>query len=96
MRSPHEVAFARFLDRLKIKWVYESASFYTPFGWYLPDFYLPKFDYYIEVISASAKSTRKAKSKMKSFSETHHLILIHIRKRKDYASCFNDFKKLVG
>jgi hypothetical protein len=57
-RSKLEWRYAEFFDQLGIPWVHEPATFdltkYVPSlpkskRWYLPDFYLPTFDCYLEV-----------------------------------------------
>lgn len=49
-RSRLEARWAVFFDALCIKYIYEPDGFELPNGErYLPDFYLPKFDYYAEV-----------------------------------------------
>jgi hypothetical protein len=40
-RSRLEARWAVFFDAAGIKWQYETEGFETPFGRYLPDFYLP-------------------------------------------------------
>lgn len=50
-RSRLEARWAVFFDALAIEWRYEAEVFeLAPFGeWYLPDFYLPELDFWIEV-----------------------------------------------
>lgn len=49
MRSESEILCAKLLDGSNIEWLYEPKRF--DLGWctYLPDFYLPEFDIWIEV-----------------------------------------------
>jgi hypothetical protein len=54
MRSTWEVAYAEWLDKQKVKWVYEPAYFHIGKGnWtgenYKPDFLLPKEKRYVEI-----------------------------------------------
>jgi hypothetical protein len=49
MRSTWEVAYAKWLDKNKIKWQYESKTFDLGNCTYTPDFYLPKINTYIEI-----------------------------------------------
>lgn len=49
MRSHSEVMWARFMDALRVRWVYEPQVIDTRHGWYLPDFYLPACGMYVEV-----------------------------------------------
>lgn len=48
-RSRLEARWAVFFDTLGLKWEYEPEGFETKAGWYLPDFYLPEMDLWIEV-----------------------------------------------
>lgn len=50
MRSMLEARWARFLDYLNIEWVYEPQAYiFNDKTMYLPDFYLPKQDIFLEV-----------------------------------------------
>lgn len=49
MRSTWEVLTAKFLDAKGIKWQYEPKRFYFNDFTYLPDFYLPESDIWVEV-----------------------------------------------
>ena len=49
MRSTWEVAYAKWLDKQNIKWLYESKVFDLGNCTYTPDFYLPESDTYIEI-----------------------------------------------
>ena len=49
MRSSWEVAYAKYLDKNNIKWEYESKVFDLGNATYIPDFYLPEQDLYIEI-----------------------------------------------
>lgn len=59
MRSSWEIAFAYFLDLSGIKWFYEPKRFYFKDCTYLPDFYLPEWDLYIEIKGWFHKNTKK-------------------------------------
>lgn len=49
-RSRTEARWAVFFDALGVKWQYEIEGFdLGSAGWYLPDFYLPELDTYIEI-----------------------------------------------
>lgn len=48
-RSRLEARWAVFFDEMGIEYQYEPEGFETPFGWYLPDFYLPKMNAWVEV-----------------------------------------------
>jgi len=59
MRSTWERKFAFFLDCSGIKWEYESKRFYFEDCTYCPDFYIPKWDLYIEIKGWWRPNTRK-------------------------------------
>lgn len=48
-RSRLEARWAVFFDALGIQWRYEEQGFELPSGNYLPDFYLPEQDYFMEI-----------------------------------------------
>lgn len=50
-RSRLEARWAVFFDALGLNWEYEPEGYQTSEGWYLPDFYLPKFDCFVEIKS---------------------------------------------
>ena len=49
MRSSWEIAYAKWLDKNKIEWKYESMAFNLGKEFYIPDFYLIKENKYIEI-----------------------------------------------
>jgi len=49
MRSSWEIAYAKYLDKKGIKWLYEPKTFNLGEMTYTPDFYLPEKDLYIEI-----------------------------------------------
>lgn len=49
MRSHSETIWAKFMDALRVRWIYEPEIMETRHGWYLPDFYLPACGMYLEV-----------------------------------------------
>lgn len=51
-RSKLEADWARFFDRHRIKYAYESEGFDLNGLWYLPDFYLPEIKTFVEVKGA--------------------------------------------
>lgn len=75
-----EGVFARQLDEAGIKWVYEPKRFKTSLGTYLPDFFLPEFNIYVDV-----KGTRPRPSsfaKMEAFRREHGKCLIVVYQRE--------------
>lgn len=61
-RSRLEARWAVFFDALKIEWEYEPEGFELADGTrYLPDFYLPGFQAYIEIKRYSLRNTAEGK-----------------------------------
>lgn len=51
-RSRTEARWAVFFDAVGLRWEYEPEGFKLPNGtWYLPDFWLPEMEYWVEVKS---------------------------------------------
>jgi len=48
-RSRLEARWAVFFDTLHIEWQYEPQGFATPYGLYLPDFWLSVYQYWVEI-----------------------------------------------
>lgn len=61
-RSRLEARYAVLFDALGVKWEYEKEGLITPYGWYLPDFYIPKTRWFIEVKGTSPNKTDENKS----------------------------------
>ncbi len=80
MRSSWEIIYAKWLDKQKIKWVYESITFDLGNTTYTPDFYLPERNKYIEV---KGYWREDAKIKFKLFKKLYPKITILIIGKKD-------------
>ena len=80
MRSSFEIKFAQFLDCSGYKWVYEPKRFYFKEHRYLPDFYLPEFDCYIEIKGWFRDTDKK---KYKEFLRAYPEINIKMFFQKD-------------
>lgn len=74
-RSSYEYLFAKWLNKNKIKWHYESKTFDLGNTTYTPDFYLPDTDTYIEI---KGYWLPKAKKKFKLFKHKFPNIIIQI------------------
>ena len=64
-RSRLEARHARFLDALGIRYQYEPEGFRLDDLWYLPDFYLPSYDTWIEIKPTMPSYTGEAMEKAK-------------------------------
>lgn len=61
-RSRLEARWAVFLDALGVRWVYEREGYdLGPAGWYLPDFWLPDLDSWLEIKPTTPKPDERAK-----------------------------------
>ena len=63
-RSRLEARYAVFFDAIGLKWIYEMEGYILQNGQcYLPDFYLPELDCFVEIKpdSASMEDTEKAR-----------------------------------
>lgn len=60
-RSRIEARWAVFYDVLGIKWEYEKEGYSLPSGWYLPDFWLPDQEYWIEIKGKEPTEDEKLK-----------------------------------
>jgi hypothetical protein len=61
-RSRLEARWAVFLDALGVRWVYEREGYdLGPAGWYLPDFWLPELNWWLEVKPEPPSPDERAK-----------------------------------
>lgn len=90
MKNESEVDFAHMLDRYQIEWRYEPKAF--PVEWdenglvttsFRPDFYLPKFDLYLELTTMDQRYVRKKNRKTRLAKERYG-INVRIVYRRDY------------
>lgn len=80
MRSTWEVAYAKYLDKQKIKWTYESKTFDLGDCTYTPDFYLPQSDTYIEI---KGRWRDDAKKKFNLFRKKYYSMNIILLTKKE-------------
>lgn len=76
LRSSWEVAYAKFLESLQQPWVYEIKRFKITNSnrpTYLPDFYLPNLDLYVEIKGWDRDNSI---ARAKRFSEQYHTKLL--------------------
>ncbi len=98
LKNKSEAEFARLLDMYHIDWVYEPKTF--PVEWdaagnvtsaFSPDFYLPKFDTYIELTTMNQKYVTAKNKKIKKLRELYPGINIKIVYKKDFHSLLGRF-----
>ncbi|MDD4095002.1 MAG: cytidylate kinase family protein [Oscillospiraceae bacterium] len=101
--NPSEAEFARILDMYQIEWKYEPKTF--PVEWdaegnitlaFSPDFYLTKFDTYLELTTMSQKYVTEKNKKLKKVRELYPGTNIKIVYKKDFISLIERFKTFGG
>lgn len=102
-KNPAEAEFARILDMYQIEWKYEPKTF--PIEWdaegnvtlaFSPDFYLTKFDTYIELTTMNQKYVTTKNKKAKRLRELYPGTNIKIVYKKDFQSLIERFKVVYG
>jgi hypothetical protein len=97
-KNESEAEFARILDMYQIDWVYEPRTF--PVEWdadgnvtlaFSPDFYLTRFDTYIELTTMNQKYVTTKNKKVKKLRELYPGINIRIVYKKDFQSLIDRF-----
>ncbi|MBO4474761.1 MAG: cytidylate kinase-like family protein [Clostridiales bacterium] len=90
-KNPSEEEFAKILDMYHIEWKYEPKTF--PVEWdsegnitlaFSPDFYLPRFDTYLELTTMNQKYVTKKNRKLKKVKELYPGTNIKIVYKKDF------------
>ena len=98
-KNPSEAEFARVLDMYHIDWKYEPKTF--PVEWdaegnvtmaFSPDFYLPKFDTYLELTTMNQKYVTAKNRKLKKDRELYPGTNVRIVYKKDFMSLIERFK----
>jgi cytidylate kinase len=98
LKNQSEVEFARILDMYQIDWKYEPKTF--PIQWdaegnvtmaFSPDFYLTKFDTYIELTTMDQRYVTQKNKKVKMLRELYPGTNIKIVYKKDFYSLVERF-----
>lgn len=87
---PSERAFAGLLDSYGIRWEYEPRMFVleqdssgnTLCG-FTPDFYLPDFDFYVELTTLRQRLVNRKKQKLRLLAESHPTVQVKLLNRRD-------------
>jgi predicted nuclease of restriction endonuclease-like RecB superfamily len=80
MRSSWEVAYAKYCDKNKIKWEYEPKIFDLGKSRYIPDFYLPESDTYVEIKGRWYPGTKR---KFRLFQKKYYSVNIILLTKKE-------------
>lgn len=75
-RSRLEARWAVFLDALKIRWEYEKEGYQLESGWYLPDFWLPQFNMFLEVKKEQLEKEDLSKARALAFGDNGFPVLV--------------------
>lgn len=95
---PAEEEFAKILDMYNLEWEYEPKTF--PTEWdaegniikaITPDFYLPRFNTYIEITTMDQKYVAEKKRKVRRLKELYPEININIVFKRDFHSLLKRF-----
>ncbi len=98
MKNQSEVKFAKILDMYQIDWKYEPKTF--PIQWdaegnvtmaFSPDFYLTKFDTYIELTTMDQRYVTLKNKKVKLVRELYPGTNIKVVYKKDFCSLIERF-----
>ncbi len=98
LKNQSEIDFARLLDMYHIEWKYEPKTF--PVEWdaqgnvtsaFSPDFYLTKFDTYIELTTMNQKYVTEKNKKVKKLRELYPGTHIKVVYKKDFHSLVERF-----
>ncbi len=99
LKNESEREFARLLDLYGIEWRYEPKTF--PVEWdsegrvslaFSPDFYLPRFDLFIELTTMNQKYVRLKKKKAKILSELYPGVRCKVVYKRDFEALFKRFE----
>jgi len=74
-RSRLEARWAIFLDAMRIDWCYEHEGYHTEFGPYLPDFWLPSWQTFLEIKQGPPTKTEISKGKSLASNSGYAFIL---------------------
>lgn len=90
--SRWEANIARLFNYLGIEWLYQPKTFDLKTQTYTPDFYLPKYDIYIEVKNFMWKYS---KIRDKKFRNIYPNIILILLLKKDYLEIEKEYSPLI-
>ncbi|MBR6483489.1 MAG: cytidylate kinase-like family protein, partial [Clostridiales bacterium] len=102
-KNSTEEEFARILDMYGIEWMYEPKTF--PIEWdaegnikmaFSPDFYLPKFNIYLELTTMDQKYVTKKNKKARMVMELYPGTTVKIVYKKDFHDLVERLKQFGG
>ncbi|MDO5733636.1 MAG: cytidylate kinase family protein [Eubacteriales bacterium] len=99
LKNESERDFARLLDLYNLEWRYEPKTY--PVEWdeegrvslaFSPDFYLPRFDLFLELTTMNQKYVSLKKKKAKRLAELYPGLRCRVVYKKDFQSLFERFE----
>lgn len=102
-KNETEAEFAKILDMYGIEWMYEPKTF--PIEWdeegnikmaFSPDFYLPKFDLYLELTTMDQKYVTKKNKKARMVMDLYPGTNVRIVYKKDFQELVERLKSFGG
>ncbi len=102
-KNETEAEFAKILDMYGIEWMYEPKTF--PIEWYgegnikmafSPDFYLPKFDLYLELTTMEQKYVTKKNKKARMVMDLYPGTNVRIVYKKDFQELAERLRSFGG
>jgi hypothetical protein len=94
---PSEADFARLLDFYHVEWLYEPCTF--PISrdaggnvteWFSPDFYLPRYDLYVELTVQHPRLQSRKNRKVRLLREAFPDVAIKLFTRRDVERIFSN------
>lgn len=94
---PSEADFARLLDFYEVQWVYEPCMFPIAWNergnvveWFTPDFYLPKYDLFLEMTVQSPRLQSRKNRKIRLLRQAYPDVSIKLFTRRDVERVFSN------
>lgn len=92
-----EAEFARLLDFYEVEWLYEPCSFPIvrdasgrAVEWFAPDFYLPRYDLFVEMTVQSPRLQSRKNRKVRLLREAFPEIRLKLFTRRDVERIFSN------
>lgn len=99
LKNASEIEFAKLLDHYELDWRYEPRTF--PVEWdetgrvtmaFSPDFYLPRFDLYLELTTMNQKYVSLKNKKLAKLKERYPGVNVRIVYKRDFQAMMERFE----
>ena len=100
LKNESEIEFARLLDHYELEWRYEPRTF--PVEWddegrvtlaFSPDFYLPRFNLYLELTTMNQKYVSLKNRKLKQLKSLYPDVNVRIVYKRDFQAMMERFEE---